>query len=65
MSNDYVAVANSLPHVGDEIVSDLTGNHYKIVGVDYDNCSFNATSLSGERYLFSFDGFEGRVYNKV
>ncbi len=58
MSNDYVAI-------GDEIVSEVTGNHYKVVGVDYDNCSVNATSLSGERYLFSFDGFKGGVYKKV
>ncbi len=59
--NDYVDV----PSVGDEIVSGLTGNNYKIVGIDYDNCTVNATSTGGERYLFSFDGFENGVYNKV
>ncbi len=59
--NDYVGVAS----VGDEIVSKLTGNHYTVVGVNYDNSSVNATSLTGERYLFSFDGFKDGAYKKV
>ncbi len=58
---DYVAV----PSVGDDIVNELTGNHYKVVGMDYDNRTVNATSAGGERYLFSFDGFEDGVYKKV
>ncbi len=61
----YDDIPDVSPNIGDEIVSGLTGNHYKVVGIDYANCTVNATSTGGERYLFSFDGFENGVYNKV
>ncbi len=63
--SDYVADANSSPTVGDEIVSELTGNHYKVVDIDYTGCAIIAIGAGGERCILAFDGFKGGVYKKV
>ncbi len=64
MSNEYVAVANGSPNVGDDII-DADGNKYRVDGIDYTSCFIVAISVTGERCIIPFSGIISGEYEKV
>lgn len=62
--DDYVAVSNNSPRVGDFIV-DSDGNKYKVGMVDYHNLFIVAISKDGGQHTIHFDKFSEGQYSKV
>lgn len=64
VKDDYVALANNSPRVGDSIV-DSDGNKYKVGLVDYDNLFIVAISKDDEQHTINFDEFSSGEYSKA
>ncbi len=62
--NEYVAVADSSPKVGDEII-DSEGNKYDVVEINYVRCMLDAVSTDGKKFRIPFRRFVSGEYNKV
>ncbi len=62
--NEYVAVADISPKVGDYIV-DTHGTQFRVDGIDYVNCTLDAITRGCERSTFPFSGFISGEYKKV
>ncbi len=62
--NEYVAVADSSPKVGDEII-DSEGTKYEVVEINYVRCMLDAVSTDCKKFRIPFRRFVSGEYNKV
>lgn len=62
--DNYVAVDDNSPKIGDEITG-AEGNKYKVVCIDYNDCTVTVKSTDGEEFEFNLDVFGSSVYKKV